>query len=246
MRYLILGVTEARGPDGGSLPLGGPRLRALLAALALRGGRTVPVTELVADVWGGGGEPPRDAPAALQALVSRLRRALGGKHTVLAGATGYRLDATEDDIDLHVFRRLARQGAAELATDPAAAARTLGRALALWRGPALADLPDADTEPAVRNAHALREAAVRDRIDAELRSGTEPAALLPELEQLLVAHPYDEPLRARHLRALRAAGRQADALLAYEEFRRALADRLGTDPGPELRSLHAELLAPAP
>ncbi|MCB5181584.1 AfsR/SARP family transcriptional regulator [Streptomyces antimicrobicus] len=243
MRYLILGVTEARDRDGGVVAVGGARLRALLTALALRGGRPATVAELVADVWGGG-EPPRDAPAALQALVSRLRRTLGGKDTVRAEVAGYRLDATEDDIDLYVFRRLARRGAQELAAHPEAAARTLRQALALWRGPALADLPDADTEPAARSAHALREAAVRDRIDADLRRGTDPASLLPELEQLLAVHPYDEPLRARHLRALRAAGRQADALLAYETFRRSLADQLGTDPGPELKALHAELLDP--
>ncbi|MFJ3927894.1 BTAD domain-containing putative transcriptional regulator [Streptomyces sp. NPDC090022] len=243
MRYLILGVTEARDETGAPLPVGGARLRALLAALALRAGRPVSVTELIDDVWGG--DEPQDAPAALQALVSRLRRALGGKDAVRADTSGYRLDATPDDVDLHVFRRLARQGADTLATDPAGAADTLRRALELWRGPALADLPAATAD--ARAAEARRGAAVRDRIEAGLRGGQDPTALLPELEALVASHPYDEPLHAQHLRALRAAGRPADALAAYEEVRRTLADGLGTDPGPELAALHAELLqAPVP
>ncbi|MET9884749.1 BTAD domain-containing putative transcriptional regulator [Streptomyces sp. NPDC006430] len=248
MRYLILGVTEARGETGAPLPIGGARLRALLAALALRAGgpAAASVTDLIDEVWGD--DPPQDAPAALQALVGRLRRALGGRDTVHADpAGGYRLAVADcDDIDLHRFTRLARQGAQQLAADPAAAAATLRTALALWRGPALADLPET-----ARAAHAAalaphRTAALRARIDADLRSGADPAALLPEIEALIEEHPYDEPLRAQQLRALRAAGRSADALAAYERTRRTLADALGADPGPELSSLHAELLQPAP
>ncbi|MEV6583316.1 BTAD domain-containing putative transcriptional regulator [Streptomyces sp. NPDC051582] len=249
MRYLILGVTEARDETGASLPIGGARLRALLAALALRAGgpAAATVADLVDDVWGDA--PPQDAPAALQALVARLRRALGGRLAVPADpAGGYRLAvADRDDVDLHRFTRLARQGARQLATDPAGAAGTLHTALALWRGPALADLP----EPA-RTAHAAtpeahRASALRARIEAELRSGAaDPASLLPEIEALIREHPYDEPLRAQQLRALRASGRPADALAAYERTRHTLAKALGTDPGPELAALHAELLHPTP
>ncbi|MFJ6798803.1 BTAD domain-containing putative transcriptional regulator [Streptomyces sp. NPDC091268] len=251
MRYRILGVTQARSESGAPLSIGGARLRALLAALALRAGgpAAAPVAELIDEVWGD--DPPQDAPAALQALVARLRRALGGRDTVLADPTGgYRLAADRDDVDLHRFTRLARQGADQLAADPAAAAENLRAALALWQGPALADLP----EPA-RGAHAaapqaLRTAALRDRIEADLRSGRgAPATLLPEIEALIREHPYDESLRAQQLRTLCAAGRPADALAAYDRTRRTLAEDLGTDPGPELAALHAELLhvrAPAP
>ncbi|MFD9479796.1 ATP-binding protein [Streptomyces nojiriensis] len=244
MRYLILGVTEARDENGAALPVGGARLRALLAALALRAGRPASVAELVDDVWGD--DPPRDAPAALQALVARLRRALGGRDAVHSAPTGgYLLAAARDDIDLHRFDRLAVQGGQELATDPAAASRTLRTALALWRGPAFADLPEPARAAHAAVAEARRTGALRQRIEADLRCGaTAPAALLPEIEMLVQESPYDESLRAQQLRALRAAGRPAEALAAYEHTRRALADGLGTDPGPELAALHAELLQP--
>ncbi|MET9609666.1 BTAD domain-containing putative transcriptional regulator [Streptomyces sp. NPDC006512] len=248
MRYLILGVTEAHDETGAPLILGGARLRALLTALALRAGgqAAVSVTDLIDEVWGD--DPPQDAPAALQALVSRLRRALGARDAVRADpAGGYRLAADRDDVDLHRFTRLTAHAARQRPSDPAGAAATLREALALWRGPALADLP----EPA-RSAHATapearRTAALRDRVDAELRAGTTaPAELLPEIEALIHEHPYDEHLRLQQLRALRAAGRPADALAAYERTRKALAEGLGTDPGPALRALHAELLHPEP
>ncbi|WP_329100435.1 AfsR/SARP family transcriptional regulator [Streptomyces sp. NBC_01439] len=244
MRYLILGVTEARDESGAPLPVGGARLRALLAALALRAGRPASVAELVDDVWGD--DPPQDAPAALQALVGRLRRALGSRDAVhSAPAGGYLLAAARDDIDLHRFDRLAVQGGQELANDPAAASRTLRTALALWRGPAFADLPEPARAARAAVAEARRSGAVRHRIEADLRSGAAgPAALLPEIETLVHASPYDETLRAQQLRALRAAGRPAEALAAYERTRRILADGLGTDPGPELAALHAELLQP--
>ncbi|MFD5622652.1 BTAD domain-containing putative transcriptional regulator [Streptomyces yangpuensis] len=246
MRYLILGVTEARDETGAPLPIGGARLRALLAALALRAGHPVPVAELVDDVWGDA--PPLDAPAALQALVARLRRALGGRDTVHAAPTGgYRLAADRDDVDLHRFTRLVARGDRELAEDPAAAARTLRTALSLWRGPALADLAEPGRTAHATAPEARRAVALRRRIEADLLSGTTaPALLLPEIEALVHESPYDEPLRAQQLRALRAAGRPADALAAYERTRRALADALGTDPGPELTALHAELLHPHP
>ncbi|MCX4730663.1 BTAD domain-containing putative transcriptional regulator [Streptomyces sp. NBC_01363] len=252
MRYLILGVTEARDENGSALPVGGTRLRALLAALALRAGRPVPVADLVDDVWAA--DPPQDAPAALQALVGRLRRVLG-RDAITSTHGGYRLAAGPDEVDLYVFERLSRQGAEELdAGDPVTAARTLRTALALWRGPVLADLPERDHGHALRpEGHRL--AALERRIEADLRCAAtgagggagpdaRPRTLVPELMELTAAHPYDERFRAQLIRALRAEGRQADALAAYEEARRALADDLGTDPGPELIALHRELLAP--
>ncbi|MFJ5259348.1 BTAD domain-containing putative transcriptional regulator [Streptomyces sp. NPDC088387] len=244
MHYRILGTTQAFRPDGSAVPVGGARLRALLTVLALRPGRTVPVTLLVEEVWDG--DPPADATGAVQALVGRLRRALGAD-AVESVDGGYRLTAPADDIDLHRFERLTDEGRRALADgDAAKAADVLDDALALWRGPALADLPDRTAEAARVEARHLE--ARRARLTAALALGGADGAL-PELTALCDTHPLDEPLQALRLRALRDTGRTAEALAAYDDVRRLLADRLGSDPGPELRELHAELLradSPAP
>ncbi|MFE8937493.1 BTAD domain-containing putative transcriptional regulator [Streptomyces sp. NPDC007872] len=239
MRYSVLGPTLVHASDGTDVAVGGPRVRALLTVLALRAGRPVPVRELVDEVWYGD-EPPADAVAALQALVGRLRRALG-RDRVASTEGGYRLDARPEDVDARRFERLAADGAAALAAgDAGRAAALLDEALGLWRGPALADLPDRAAEAARWEARRLD--ARRARLDAALALGDAPAAL-PELTALCAAHPLDEPLQALRIRALRDTGRAAEALAAYEEVRRALADRLGADPSPALRALHAALLA---
>ncbi|MFF9582440.1 BTAD domain-containing putative transcriptional regulator [Streptomyces achromogenes] len=236
MRYRILGVTQAADDQGTVVPIGGRRLRTLLAALALRPGRTATPETLIDEIWAD--DPPQDAPAALQALVGRLRRTLG-RDTVTSTAGGYRLEAGREDVDLHVFERLTHAGTAALAAgDPAGAHRTLTEALSLWYGPALADLPD---RTAATRPEALRLEAARARAAAALGLGRA-QEVVPELRELTAAHPYDEPLRVLLIRALRDTGRTADALAAYESARRTLADTLGTDPGRELRNLHAELL----
>ncbi|MET8855867.1 BTAD domain-containing putative transcriptional regulator [Streptomyces sp. NPDC004579] len=240
VRYRILGTTQALRPDGTPVPVGGARLRALLTVLALRPGRTVSAAVLVDEVWDG--DPPADAPGALQALVGRLRRALGAG-AVESVEGGYRLAAVSEDIDLHRFERLVGEGTRALADgDPAKAAVVLDDALALWSGPALADLPDRAAEAAhweTRRLHARHA-----RLSAALALG-QADSVLPELTALCDAHPLDEPFQVLRLRALRDAGRTAEALAAYEDVRQMLADRLGSDPGAELRSLHAELLRPA-
>ncbi|OIK24022.1 AfsR family transcriptional regulator [Streptomyces malaysiense] len=233
-------MTQAADPHGTPHPLTAPRLRTLLAALALRPGRTAGPDTLVQEIWADA--PPQDAPAALQALVGRLRRTLG-KEAVTSTPGGYRLEAAEDDVDLYVFERLTRTGTEALAGgDPATAHRALTTALALWYGPALADLPD---RTAATRPEALRLEATRARAAAALALGRA-RDLVPELRELTAAHPYDEPLHALLIRALADTGRPADALAAYESARRTLADTLGTDPGPELCSLYAELLAREP
>ncbi|MDQ0962328.1 putative ATPase/DNA-binding SARP family transcriptional activator [Streptomyces sp. B4I13] len=239
VRYRILGTTQALRPDGSSVAVGGARLRALLTVLALRAGRSVPAGLLVEEVWTG--DPPADAQGALQALVGRLRRALGAD-AIDSAEGGYRLAAAPDDVDLHRFERLTGDGVRALADgDPAKAAVLLDDALALWQGPALADLPDRTAEAGRWDARRLD--ALRARHTAAIAQGQAGQAL-PELTALCDAHPLDEPLQALRLRALRDAGRTAQALVAYDEVRRLLADRLGADPGPELRTLHTELLNP--
>ncbi|MFG2607804.1 BTAD domain-containing putative transcriptional regulator [Streptomyces sp. NPDC048514] len=241
VRYQLLGTTQAIRPDGTAVPVGGARLRALLGVLALRAGRTVPVGVLVEEVWDT--DPPADAGGALQALVGRLRRTLGAD-SVASADGGYRLTATPDDVDLTRFERLTGDGLRALADgDPAKAAGVLDDALALWHGPALADLPGHTAEAARWETRRLD--ALRARHTAALALGQAEQSL-PELTALCDGHPLDEPLQALRLRALRAAGRPAQALAGYEDVRRLLADRLGSDPGPELRALHAELLSEAP
>ncbi|GHE03446.1 BTAD domain-containing putative transcriptional regulator [Streptomyces alanosinicus] len=236
MRYRILGVTQAVDDQGIPIPIGGPRLRTLLTALALHPSRATTPETLIDEIWAD--DPPHDAPAALQALVGRLRRTLG-RHTIVSTPGGYRLEATEDDVDLYVFERLVRTGTKALTTgDPATAHRTLTEALALWHGPALADLPD---RTAASRPRALRLEASRARAAAALDLRRAPD-VVPELTELTAAHPLDEPLHALLIRALRDTGRPADALAAYESARRTLADTLGTDPGPELTALHTSLL----
>ncbi|MFJ8939657.1 BTAD domain-containing putative transcriptional regulator [Streptomyces sp. NPDC102365] len=252
MRYKILGTTQATDDQGANIPLTGPRLRALLTALALRTPHPAPPKTLIDEVWPD--NPPNDAPAALQALVGRLRKALG-KDAITSEPGGYRLDATPEDVDLFVFERLVKEARVLLETDtradtdaamdataaPETAARVLREALDLWRGPALADLPDRTT--AATRPESLRQEATRARVEADLRNGRAHDAV-PELRALTETHPYDESLHALLVRALRDTGRPADALDAYERARRALADGLGTDPSPELRALHAQLLTP--
>ncbi|MEV0279318.1 BTAD domain-containing putative transcriptional regulator [Streptomyces sp. NPDC050610] len=241
MRYGILGTTQAHRDDGTTVALGGARLRSLLAALALRPGRTRAAEALIDEIWEA--EPPADAHGALQALVGRLRRALGHDAVESPEGGGYRLRADADDVDLHRFERLADEGARALADgDPHKAAALLDDALRLWRGPALADLPDPGA--AAARCDAQRLDARRARLAADLALGRAEAAL-PELVELCAERPLDEPLHALRLRSLHAAGRTAEALTAFEELRAGLADRLGADPGAELRAVHAELLEPA-
>ncbi|PVC96825.1 AfsR family transcriptional regulator [Streptomyces sp. CS090A] len=241
MRYCILGTTRALRDDGTAVALGGARLRALLTVLALHPGRTVPAGVLVGEVWDG--DPPADAAGALQALVGRLRRALG-RSAVESVESGYRLAAEPDAVDLHRFERLAGEGSRALEQGDAVKAVTvLDEALALWGGPPLDDLPDR-AAPASR-LESRRLGARRARLEALRVLGRADEALW-ELAALWAAHPLDEPLQALRIRALRDAGRTAEALAAYEEVRTVLADRLGTDPGPELRGLYGELLHQEP
>ncbi|MBT2458366.1 winged helix-turn-helix domain-containing protein [Streptomyces sp. ISL-86] len=236
VRYAILGTTQAFRDDGTPVAVGGARLRALLTALALRPGRAVPAPALVAEVWDG--DPPAEAVAALQALVARLRRALG-REAVRSEAGGYLLAAAREDIDVYRFERLTRE--ASSAPGPAEAAALYDEALALWRGPALSCLPDQAAQSA--RWEAVRLDARRGRLAAALALGQAERAL-PELTALCAQQPLDEPLQALRIRALRDAGRPAEALAAYDKVRRDLSTRLGTTPGPTLRTLHTELLTP--
>ena len=192
---------------------------------------------------------PPEPPNALQALVSRLRRALP-EAVIESRPAGYQLTLDPRDTDIARFEELAAAGRAQLRSDPAAAAATLREALELWRGPALADVAGTEFgEAVIARLDELRLAAIEQRVDADLLAGA-PEPLVAELEELVVAHPLREPLAARLMRALHACGRRGAALEVYEQARKRLADQLGADPSAELAALHLELLrddaGPAP
>ncbi|MEU4230191.1 BTAD domain-containing putative transcriptional regulator [Nonomuraea sp. NPDC026600] len=232
MRFGILGSTRAWRADGGEVPLGGRARRALLALLLIRPGEVVTYDRLIDVLYGE--QPPKNAQHALHSQVSRLR---GDGIMVERAATGYRLAVDPGDVDAHRFLRLAEAGRQALDADPDRAAALLGEALSLWRGAALADLDPAHAVPLEERHVAAQE----DRIEAELRRGAHRAAI-PELGELIERHPLRERLRGQLMRALSADGRQAEALVVYEQTRRLLADELGADPSPELSGLHQSLL----
>ncbi|MFI7463702.1 BTAD domain-containing putative transcriptional regulator [Nonomuraea sp. NPDC049646] len=239
MQFGILGPLEVRSADGDPIAVGGPRPRALLVLLLLEAGRTVGVERLIDAQYGQ--SPPAGAANAVQAQISRLRRNLPADLIEFHGA-GYRLAVPPEDVDAHRFERLARDGRRLLAAGRhAAAAAVLRECLDLWRGPALADVREAAYAPGQADRlEELRLAAREDLYEADLHlPEAEPAA---GLRELVAAHPLRERPRALLMRALHAAGRQAEALAVYDEARRLLADELGADPSPELAALHLAIL----
>ncbi|MFI0462753.1 BTAD domain-containing putative transcriptional regulator [Saccharopolyspora sp. 5N102] len=235
----ILGSVEMRGPDGVARGVDAPRTRALLTLLLLDAGRIVPSERLVDGLYGQ--RPPNDAGNALQAQVSRLRRKLreaGSTAAVEFHPAGYRLVVDPDEVDVHRFARLT--DAARRAAASGERVALLDEALALWRGPALADVAE---EPfAAQQIARLDEArltAIEDRAEARLELGTTDVA---ELRVEADAHPLRERLRGLLMRALHAEGRNAEALAEFAAVRQVLADELGADPSAELAELHLALL----
>lgn len=241
MTFAILGPLEIRR-CGATVEIAGQRLRTLLGLLLLDAGRVVPVDRLIAGVWED--RPPNAAGNALQALISRLRAALADQRGLVeADAAGYRLAVDPGRVDAHRFTRLAAEGRAALAAgSPADAATALHAALALWRGPALADLAGNDTvAAAITRLDTLRLAALEDRVETDLLLGRQ-AEAAAELPGVIAAHPLRERLRGQLMRALYGSGRHVEALASYEDARAVFADRLGVDPSPELVGLHLSML----
>ncbi|PZF86747.1 BTAD domain-containing putative transcriptional regulator [Jiangella anatolica] len=238
MQIGMLGPLEVRGDDGAPADVPGARLRGLLVALARQPGRVVPKAALIDWIWGE--NPPSDATNALHRLVSRLRKLL--PDGAIEGHTdGYRLAVEPDAVDAVRFERLAAQARG---LDGPRRVQLLREALGLWRGAALQDVGLTESpafDAAVARLDGLRLAATEDRFEAETALG-HGAELVTELTDLVAAHPLRERLVAALMRALVAAGRDADALLVYERTREELADTLGADPSPELSALHVALL----
>jgi DNA-binding SARP family transcriptional activator len=245
MQLGVLGPLQVQRGDDEPVSLGGPRPRAVLAALALRAGQPVSVDRLVDEVWGS------DLPAApsrtLTTVVSRLRTALGDPEAVVSDGAGYRLDVDPESVDAHRFERLVEQGRRCLAgDDPATAARLLREALDLWRGEPLADLADSPLCDWARpQLDELRLQALAARIEADLLLG-DCEQLAWELVGLRTEHPLNEALAALQMRALAAGGRRSDALAVYEQTRERLAEELGIDPGEQLARVHLAILRDEP
>ncbi len=248
MEVGILGTLEVTDEGGRRLDLGAPRQRAVFAILVVYLNQVVSIDRLVDELWGE--SPPSAATASLQAYVSNLRRVLepGRKPRTPAAVLvteppGYALRVPPDRLDAVRFERLAAEGRAALvAGDAAAAVAVLGAALELWRGEALADFayqPFALPEAARLNE--LRVCAEEDRLEGRLVIGDH-ASACATIEALVSVHPLRERLRALQIQALYLSGRQAEALRAYEDTRRLLAEELGLHPGPELQGLQRQVL----
>ncbi|GIH95864.1 BTAD domain-containing putative transcriptional regulator [Planobispora siamensis] len=244
MRFGVLGPLAVWTAGGEPVPIPGLKVRALLADLLVHEGRPVPADRLIDDLWGE--DPPGNPAGALSAKVSQLRRALedaepGARELVAHHPAGY---LVRGETDADVFRALLAE--AGRARDPRARADLLSDALAVWRGPALADFADEPFAwPAVTRLTEQRLAAQEDRAEIRLELG-EHAALAGELRELLTGYPFRERLRAAHMRALYRSGRQNEALASYEELRTMLADELGLDPSAELAALHRAILTQDP
>src|SRR3954451_5142560 len=245
MEFRILGPLEVVDGDR-RIALGGRKRRALLCVLLLHRGQVVSVDRLLDALWGD--EPPKTADHSIQVYVSELRKAIGsdGGIGLAHRDPGYTLDAPEHAIYVHRFDTLRERGRAMLADDPARAAALLGEALAVWRGPALADFRYDDfAQGEIERLEERRLATIVDRVGAELALGRH-ADVVAELRPLVDGNPERDRLRAALMLALYRSGRQAEALETFHEARVRLGEELGLDPGPELAELASRILAADP
>jgi predicted ATPase/DNA-binding SARP family transcriptional activator len=240
----LLGPLEVT-VSGEQVQFEGAKQRALFTVLALRAPDAVPTDRLVEALWGE--SPPAGASQALQKQISRLRHRLGRGLELRHHPAGYALEIDPESIDTHRFETLLERARLELGqADPARAAADLRAALALWRGPPLAD--HRVEEFALRDIARLEEMrveAIEERLAADLAAGRD-ADLIGEIQALVDEHPLRERLRAHFMVALYRAGRQAEALETMRQGRRLLVDELGIEPGPELRRLERMILAHDP
>jgi YVTN family beta-propeller protein len=239
MEFRVLGPLEVRDGDR-TLPLAGAKQRALLALLLVHANHVLSRDRLIDELWGD--HPPETAVQSLQVYVSRLRKLLP-PDTLLTRPPGYLLELGPNELDLQRFERLLAAGHEALAQgESERASDVLHEALALWRGPALAEFvfePFAQAE--IGRLEDLRLAAVEERLEADLALGRH-ADLIGELEALIAENPYRERLRGQLMLALYRSGRQTEALEAYRAARRELVDELGIEPSGTLQRLEQAIL----
>jgi DNA-binding SARP family transcriptional activator len=246
MRFRILGTLEVFDGSGWT-GLGAAKSRTLLAALLVNPGGVVSLDQLSAELWREA--PPKTAPNQVYGYVMRLRRLLGDPdgRLLVRRAPGYQLAIAADEVDAGRFVSFVESGRAALeAGQPAEAAGHFSAALALWRGPALVDVPVTPLmEASAARLEEMRMAAVEARIEADLARGRH-ADVVGELRQLLDEHPLRERLWGHLMLALYRCGRQADALAAYQQVHGVLTEELGIEPAGALQRLHQQILRSDP
>src|SRR4051794_26643669 len=231
MEFRLLGPLEALA-DSAPLTIAAGRQQALLALLLLHANRTVSRDRIVDSLWGD--DAPESAVKMVQIHVSQLRKALP-EARLRTRPPGYVLEVGDDELDVARFERSVAGGREALSQGDARRARELlGEALALWRGPALAEFSEPFAGAEAARLEELRLTALERRIEADLALGRHDD-VVGELEALVAAHPLRERLRSQHMLALYRSGRHAEALAAYQAFRSTLADELGVEPPPSVR-----------
>jgi DNA-binding SARP family transcriptional activator len=239
IQFRILGPIDV-SVGARPVPVGGRRSRALLAILLLTPGEVVSSERLADGIWGD--HAPPSAHHLVQVYISQLRAALDGSAAIVTREPGYLIDVEPSRIDAWRFERLVEDERATESRAPQDTIRALEEALALWRGPALADTRlEGAAAVEVARLDGLRLTSIEARIDALLAVGREPETL-PELERLVASEPLRERFAAQLMLALYRSGRQADALSVYQRARRHLTGELGLEPSPELQQLQQAIL----
>ncbi|MCZ1006982.1 AfsR/SARP family transcriptional regulator [Streptomyces lydicus] len=243
MEFRILGPVQVCR-DGEHVTLSGTKIKTVLAALLLARGRVVSDARLSHLLWGW--HPPVTVSAQIYTYISRLRMQLGDGVRIVRQLPGYALEAGNARLDFLEFERLARLGGeAQEAGDLERADAHLRGALELWRGAALSDVTEVLANAELPRLEEARAAVTEQRIEGDLALGRH-LRVVPELTSLVAEFPVRERMRAQLMKALYLSGRQADALNAFHEGRRVLAEELGVTPGTELAEVYQAVLAGEP
>jgi len=246
MKFRLLGPLEYRAGEDDWRGIGAPKWRSVLAALLIKAGQIVPADELINEVWGD--KPPAKATNLISIYVLRLRRLIGDTDgsILVTRAPGYLLRSGDVNLDLSVFEAQTTQGREALQAGRCVAASELfAAALALWRGPAFADIDSALIRGAAEKLQERRLRALEDKAEADLATGC-CDNVVAEVWPSLTANPFRERLRAMVMIALYRLGCRAEALALYLDGHRVMVAELGLEPGPQLRDLHQRILADDP
>jgi len=253
--FKLLGAFEVTSGTDGALSASrnvtprAPKVRSVLALLLLQANQVVHVDTIIEELWGP--NPPRSAVTIVQTYIYHLRKVFAaekldppGKSLLATRSPGYLLHAEPEQMDAEIFERLVQEGRDLKEKDrPRQAAATLSRALGMWTGPALADVP----QGRLLQAHAvhleeLRINALELRIQADMALGKH-RELIAELRSLTCAHPFHEWFHGQLISVLSRSGRRGEALQAYQSLRALLSEELGVDPSPGLQRLQRHVLA---